>query len=125
MNVALRIIAGLLAAAILPSGAMNLFQSKEKLVASGVKFSKASAPAASTPSALEALGAVGLILPAALDIAPVLVPLAAVGLVVMVVGAIIVQVRRHDAQAMVANLAMIALAGFVVWGPLRPKPLTG
>ena len=43
----------------------------------------------------------------------------------MVVGAIIVQLRRHKAQAMVASLAMIALPGFMVWGRFGPEPLTG
>jgi len=38
--------------------------------------------------ALEVLAAVGLVLPAALDIAPVLVPLAALGLVIIMVGAV-------------------------------------
>ena len=74
--------------------------------------------------ALDGLAAVGLTLPAALDITPVLVPLAAVGLALMVVGAIIVQLRRHETQAMVANIVLIALAALVAWGRLGPEHLT-
>jgi DoxX-like family len=48
---------------------------------------------------------VGLILPAALDIAPVLVPLAAVGLVVLMVGAIITHLRRHEARVIASPMA--------------------
>jgi hypothetical protein len=126
MNIALWIIAGLLAAAFLASGAMKLLQPKERLVASGVEFLEGfSAGSIKAIGALEVLGAVGLILPAALDIAPVLVPLAAVGLVVMVIGAIIAQLRRHQTQPMVANLAMIAAAGFVMWGCFGPESFTG
>jgi DoxX-like family len=68
---------------------------------------------------------VGLILPAALDIAPVLVPLAAVGLVLLMVGAIITHVRRHEAQAIVVNLALLALAVLVAWGRFGTQSFTG
>ena len=126
MNIALWIIAGLLAAAFLASGAMKLFQPKEKLVASGVDFLEGFSPGAiKAIGLLEVLGGVGLVLPAALDIAPVLVPLAAVGLVAMVTGAIIVQLRRHDTHAMVLNAAMIAVAGLLVWGRFGPESFTG
>jgi hypothetical protein len=67
---------------------------------------------------------VGLILPAALDIAPVLVPLAAVGAVLVMVGAIITRLRRHEAKAL-AELAYLALAVFVAWGRLGPESFTG
>ena len=49
--------------------------------------------------ALEILAAVGLILPAVLDIAPVLVPLAALGLVLIMVGAAITRIRRHEVSS--------------------------
>jgi DoxX-like family len=73
---------------------------------------------------LEVLAAVGLILPAALDIAPVLVPLAAVGVVFLMVGAIITRLRRHEAQVIVAELAYLALAVFVAWGHFGPESFT-
>lgn len=126
MNIALWSIAGLLAAAFLASGAMKLFQPKEKLVSSGAAFLDGfSATGIKAIGALEILGAVGLILPAALDVAPVLVPLAGVGLLLMVVGAIVAQLRRQETQAMVANLALIALVGFVVWGRIGPESFIG
>src|SRR6266508_4530524 len=95
MNIALWIIAGLLAVAFLAIGA------------------------------LEVLAAVGLILPAALDIAPVLAPLAAVGLVLLMVGAFIAHVRRREAQAIVVTLVLLALAAFVAWGRFGPQSFTG
>jgi hypothetical protein len=117
MNIALWIIAGLLAVAFLAGGAVKLIQPKEKLAASGMGFAEDfSAGTVKAIGTLEVLAAVGLILPAALDIAPVLVPLAAVGLVLLMVGAAITHLRRHEAQAIVVNLAVLALAVLVAWG---------
>jgi uncharacterized membrane protein YphA (DoxX/SURF4 family) len=126
MNIALWIIAGLLAVAFLAGGVMKLTQPTEKLAASGMGFVEDfSAGTVKAIGALEVLAAVGLVLPAALGIAPVLVPLAAVGLVLLMVGAIITHVRRHEAQAVVVNLALLALAGFVAWGRFGPQSFTG
>ncbi len=71
--------------------------------------------------ALEILGAVGLILPALLDIAPILVPLAAVGLALIMVGAAIVTFRRQEFKHMLLNLTYLALAAFVAWGRFAGK----
>ena len=70
--------------------------------------------------AVEILGAVGLILPAALDIAPVLVPLAAVGLATIMVGAAIVEFRRHESKHVLVNLAYFALIAFVAFSRFGP-----
>src|SRR4051812_9810278 len=105
MNVALWIIAGLLALAFLASGALKLIQPKEKLVASGMGSLESFSPGAvKAIGTLEILAAVGLILPAALDIAPILVPLAAVGVVLLMVGAMITHLRRHETQAVAVNV---------------------
>jgi uncharacterized membrane protein YphA (DoxX/SURF4 family) len=126
MNIALWIIAGLLAVAFLAGGVMKLTQPKEKLAASGFGFVEDfSASAVKAIGALEILAAAGLILPAALDIAPVLVPLAAVGLVLLMVGAMITHLRRHEAQAIVVNLAVLALAVLVAWSRFGPQSFTG
>jgi uncharacterized membrane protein YphA (DoxX/SURF4 family) len=126
VNIVLWIIAALLAVAFLASGVVKLTQSREKLVTSGMGFAEDfSAGAVKAIGALEVLAAVGLILPAVLDIAPVLVPLAAVGLVLLMVGAIITHLRRHEAKAIVVNLALLALAGLVAWGRFGPQSFTG
>ena len=66
--------------------------------------------------AVEILGAVGLILPALLDIAPVLVPLAATGLAAIMVGAAIVEFRRQEFKHVLVNLTYLAMAAFVAFG---------
>lgn len=126
MNVALWIIAGLLAAAFLAGGAVKLTQPREKLAASGFGFVEdLSAGTVKAIGAIELLAGVGLVLPAALDIAPVLVPMAAVGLVLLMVGAMVTHLRRHEASAVVVNLAILALAVFVAWGRFGPQSFTG
>jgi uncharacterized membrane protein YphA (DoxX/SURF4 family) len=126
MNIALWIIAGLLAVGFLASGVMKLIQPKEQLATSGLgwveDFSAGTVKAIGT---LEILAAVGLILPAALDIAPVLAPLAAVGLVLLMAGAFITHARRREAQGLVVTLVLLALAVFVAWGRFGPQSFTG
>src|SRR5689334_24255448 len=114
MNVVLWIIAGLLAAAFLAAGAMKVSQPKEKLIASGLGWAADfSAGQVKLIGALEVLAAIGLILPAVLDIAPVLVPLAALGLVLMMIGAVVVHARRKEYQGMLPGLVLLVLAAVV------------
>ena len=127
MNTALWTIAGLLAAVFLVAGSNKLFISREKLArAPGggwvLSFSAAFLKALGT---VEILGAAGLILPALLDIAPVLVPLAATGLATIMVGAAIVTYRRHEFKHVLLNLTCLALIAFVAWGRFGPGSFTG
>ncbi|MEU5721842.1 DoxX family protein [Micromonospora sp. NPDC047738] len=125
MNIVLWIIASLLAVAFLAAGAMKLVQSKEKLAASGMGWTEnASASTIKLIGALELLAAVGLILPAALDIAPVLVPLAALGLVLVMLGAIVVHARRKESQSIVVNVVLLVLAAVVAWSRFGPWSFT-
>jgi hypothetical protein len=41
------------------------------------------------------------------------------------VGAIITHLRRHEAQAIVVNLVLLAVAAFVAWGRFGPQSFTG
>lgn len=75
--------------------------------------------------AVEILAAVGLILPAAVDIAPVVVPLVSLGLVFLMAGAAILHLRRREFKVIAANLAYLALAGVLTWGRLAADSFTG
>jgi hypothetical protein len=125
MHVALWIVTGLLAAVFLVAAVNKLMLPKEKLAAApgGAWVEDFSPGALKTIGALEIVGVVGLFLPAALDIAPVLVPLAAVGLALVMVGAIITRLRRHEGWAILLNVAYLALAAFVAWGRFGPESL--
>ena len=114
MNIVLWIIAGLLAAAFAAAGLMKLTSPKEKLVASGMGWTEDySDGQVKTIGTLEVLGAIGLILPAALGIAEILTPLAAVGLALTMVGAAVVHAKRGEGQMIPVNVVLGGLALFV------------
>jgi uncharacterized membrane protein YphA (DoxX/SURF4 family) len=112
VNVFLWIVAGVLAAFFLAAGLTKLSQSKAKLGENPqMAWSKDfSAGTIKLIGAAEVLGALGLILPGVLDIAPVLVPLAAVGLALIMLGAIITHGRRKEFQQIVINTIVLILA---------------
>ena len=121
MNVVLWVVAIVLAVAFFASGVMKLVQPKEKLAASGMGWADDySAGTIKLIGALEVLAAIGLVLPAALDIVPILVPLAAVGLVLVMVGAAVVHARRKETPLIGVNVALLAVAAFVAWGRFGP-----
>ncbi len=121
MNIVLWIIAGLLALAFLAAGAMKLTQPKEKLAASGMGWTEQFSPGAiKAIGALEVLAALGLILPALFDTATVLVPLAALGLVLMMIGAAVTHARRKENQMIGVNVVLLLLASVVAWGRFGP-----
>ena len=122
MNLGLWIIAGVLAFIFAASGAMKLVQSKEKLVASATGGWAADWSPAQIKlvGVAEILGAIGLILPAALHVAPILVPLAAVGLILVMIGAAIVHARRHELPNVAINVVLLVLAAVVAWGRFGP-----
>ncbi|MCF6425969.1 DoxX family protein [Amycolatopsis tucumanensis] len=111
MDIALWIIAAALAAVFLASGAVKLAQPAEKLAATGLSVSLGK-----TIGVLEVLAAAGLILPAALDIAPVLSPLAATGLVLLMAGAVVQHVRRRETKVAAVPVVLLVLAAVVAWG---------
>ncbi|GAA2981334.1 DoxX family protein [Actinokineospora diospyrosa] len=121
MDVLLWIIASVLAVAFLAAGAFKLSQPKAKLAAAGMGWTEDySARTIKLIAGLEVLAALGLVLPPALDIAPVLAPLAAIGLVLVMAGAAVVHARRKESQLLVVNVVLLALAAFVAWGRLGP-----
>ena len=126
MNTALWIVAGFLAFAFFGSGAMKLAQSKEKIVASSTGGWAAdwSPGAIKMIGVAEILGALGLILPAVTHIAPILVPIAAVGLILVMIGAAVVHTRRHELPNVAINVVLLLLAAFVAWGRFGPLPFS-
>lgn len=123
MNTVLWIVAGTLAVAYLAGGTGKLIVPQARLATfPGAGWVEDfSAGSVKTIGALEVLAAVGLILPAALGIAPVLVPLAAAGLVVIMAGAALTRLRRREPLLMVGDLGYLALAAFVAWGRFGPQ----
>ncbi len=125
MNVVLWIIAALLAAAFLASGLMKLSRPREKLVSSGLAWAEDfSGGMVKVIGLLEVLAAVGLVLLAVLDVAPVLVPVAALGLGLVMAGAVVVHIRRTEFLLVVPGAVFLLLAAVVVWGRFGPYAFT-
>src|SRR3712207_6384671 len=95
MGIALWVIQVLLAVAFLVSGAMKLSQPKEKLLKNMAWVEDFSQPTVRIIGALEVLGAIGIVLPALTGILPWLTPLAALGLVLTMIGAAFTHLRRE------------------------------
>ncbi|MGE3447443.1 MAG: DoxX family protein [Microbacteriaceae bacterium] len=124
MNIALWVVAGLLAAAFLAAGLMKITTPKAKLVERLPWAADYSDGAVKGIGIVEVLGAIGLILPGITGIAPILVPIAAVGLAIVMVLAAVMHLRRGDGvAAVVPNIVLFALAVFVAWGRFGPYPL--
>lgn len=122
MNVFLWIVAGVLAVAFAAAGAMKLAKSKEALHEQGMGWVEDVSPGTvKLVGTLELLAAVGLVVPPLVGIAPVLAPLAALGLVLVMAGAIVLHTRRREAPMVVVNLVLLALAAVVVWGRFGPE----
>lgn len=119
MLIALWVVNVLLAVAMLGAGTMKLIKSREDLLAAGMAWVQDAAPAAiKAVGGIEILGAIGLIAPLATGIAPILTPLAAVGLAVVMLGAVALHVRRKESIVPALPLAVVAVAsavlGFIV-----------
>lgn len=119
MLITLWIVNGLLALGIVAPGFMKLTRAKAALAESGMDWVEDfSAGMIKLIAALEVLGAIGLIVPLLLDIAPFLTPLAAVGIIIIMIGAVVLHVRRKEnfvAPLILALLAAVsAVLGFLV-----------
>ncbi|MFI5588474.1 DoxX family protein [Amycolatopsis sp. NPDC051758] len=126
MDLALWIAAGLLAVVALAGGISKTFVPKEKLAAApgGEWTGDAGAGFVRTLGVLELLAAVGLILPAVVGIAPVMVPVTATCWVLLMIGAMITHARHGGYKLVVLNLAYLAVAAFVAWGRFGPESFT-
>ena len=118
MNIGLWVAQGLLAFVYLAAGGLKVVRSRQKLVATGrLDWMKDHSDAAvKTVGAVEILGALGVILPEALNIARILTPIAAAGLVIVQIGAMRVHLTRNERQPLPINVVLLLLAAFVAIG---------
>lgn len=120
MNVFLWIVQAVLAAMFAMAGVMKSTQPKDNLVGRLPWTADFSQATVRFIGIMEFAAALGLILPAATGIAPVLTPLAATGLVVVMVLAAIAHARRREPGAIAFNALLLILAALVAWGRFGP-----
>lgn len=118
MNIALWAVQGLLAFAYLVAGGLKVLRPREQLVASGrLDWMKDHSDAAvKAVGAVEIVGALGVILPEATGIARILTPIAAVGLVIVQIGAMRAHLTRNEREPLPINVILLLLAAFVAVG---------
>jgi uncharacterized membrane protein YphA (DoxX/SURF4 family) len=120
MNVFLWIVQAVLAAMFVMAGLMKATQPKEKLAPKLPWVEDFSPGTVRFIGVVELLGGLGLILPAATGIAPILTPIAATGLAITMVLAAATHIRRREPSAVAFNAILFALAVFVAWGRFGP-----
>ena len=69
------------------------------------------------------LGALGLILPSILRIKPILKPLAALGIIAIIVMAAIFHVTRTEFSGVVFTVILASVAAFIGWGRWKKAPI--
>jgi putative oxidoreductase len=124
-NLGLWVTQVLLAAFYAMAAFFKLTQPMESLAAAGMTY------ATDYPELLtrfvgtvEALGVLGIMLPAATRVMPWLTPLAAAGFSLVQVAAIILHASRGEtATTLPMNLVLLALSLFVLWGRWRKAPI--
>ncbi len=112
MNIALWIVQIILGLAFIMFGSMKALQ-YEKAKASLPWVKDYSKGLITFIGVSEMLGGLGLILPYALGIAPILTPIAAYGLGLVMILAAIFHAKRKENQAVGMNIIFLALALFV------------
>ena len=114
MTVAYWIVAGLLALFYLYGGGVKVVRSRDRLRPMMAWVDRVPLPAVRAIGVLEVLGALGLVLPPLTGIAPWLAVAAAVGLVLIQLGAIPVHLTGGDRQ-ITLNVALLVTAAGTAW----------
>ena len=120
MNVFLWVLQIALAAVFVMAGVIKATQPKEKLVTNLPWVEDFSAGTVRLIAILELLGAIGLILPAVTGILPVLTPVAATGLAIVMALAVNTHRRRHEPSGMAFTAVLFVAAVVVAWGRFGP-----
>lgn len=104
-----------LAIMMLVAGGTKLGKSKQSLAESGMGWVEDFSPTIIKLIAVaELLGAAGLVLPLATRILPILAPVAATGLLVILTGAVITHLRRGENAWLPFGLGVLAAASAVL-----------
>ena len=103
------------------AGAVKLIQLREQLAKTvGGWVNDVPAQLIKLLGVAEVLAAIGLIVPPLVDIAPILTPIAATGLVLTMIGAIVTHARRREFLNVAVNVVLAIMAVVVAWGRFGP-----
>lgn len=122
LNIALWTVQALLSATLLWSATLKLFQPIAEMAAMWPWAGQVSPALVKFTGLVDALGALGLVLPGLLRIRPGLTPLAALGVLALMVCAAVFHILRGEASSIGVNVVVALLAGFVAWGRWGQQP---
>ena len=125
MNLALWILAAVLATAYTAGASAQLLLAKDKyrnLHESQHWADDFTAGKIKVIGSIKLAGALGLVLPAAFDVVPVLTPIAACGLALFMAGAGTTRFRRGEWAAMIGDLVFLGLFCFLALGRFTLAP---
>jgi uncharacterized membrane protein len=120
MNIVLWVLQVLLGLAFLASGMVKATRDRGQLLERMPYVEDLSDGQVRTIGLLEIAGGLGLVLPAATGIAPVLTPLAAVGLAIVMIGAALLHVRRNEPQGIAVTTVLFVGMAVIAWGRFGP-----
>ncbi|MGV9246544.1 DoxX family protein [Streptomyces sp. NPDC003710] len=120
MHVFLWILQILLALVLLAAGGGKFVQPYEKTAESMPWARSFSAGQVKAIAALEVLAALGLVLPAATGVAPVLTALAATGTALIMVGAVVTHARGKEWSQIGPGAVLLVMAVVIAWGRFGP-----
>ncbi len=123
MNTVIWIAQGILAAVFLAAGLLKLTQSRAALQSKTPYVEDFTDAQIKTIGTLEVLGAIGVVLPAAVGVAPILTPIAACCMALTMVVAAVTLIRRNEPSHVALNVVMFALAVFVAIERFGPHSL--
>ena len=123
MHIGLWIIQGMLAFAFFGAGAMKLATPVAQLAEQMAWVGHVPAAGVKLIGSAEVLGAIGLILPSALRLRPKLTPLAAAGLAITMLGAVVTHIAIGEPEMTVPPIVLGGLAGVVAWGRSKVLPI--
>ena len=124
METLLWVLQSLLCAVFLLTGATKLTQPRAKMAAGPMPWAAGlSDEQFRLIGAVEVLGAAGLVVPAALDIAPALTPIAATGLAATMAGAVATHVKLGEPDRAVPAAILLVAALFVAVERFGPYSL--
>lgn len=123
INVALWIAQVLLAGLLVWAGLMKLFLPIEKLSVLFPWAGQVPVFWVLFTGTIDLLGAIGLILPSLLRIRPILTPLAASGLILLMICASVFHISRGEGAGIGLNIVFGCIAFFVAWGRFKKVPI--
>ncbi len=122
MGTFLWVLQWVLALMFLMAGVMKMMQPQEKLAEKMGWVNDFSSGAVKTIGMLEVLAAIGLVVPPLVGVARGLTPAAAAGLVLVMIGAARVHLRRKESQMVMINMVLGMMALVVAWGRFISAP---